>query len=53
MKKNIKLTKEEKVIVKSAENGEFVSARCKTKTIAQYSKIDKSTLAKIKTKSII
>lgn len=52
MKKNTKLTKEEKVILKSAENGGFVSVRHKTRDTAQYSKIAKATLAKNKTISI-
>lgn len=50
MKKNIKLSKEEKDILKLAENGSFTSA--KKGTIAQYSKIAKATLAKNKTISI-
>lgn len=50
MKKNIKLTKEEMDILKSAEGGEFVSA--KRGGISRYSKIAKATLAKNKTISI-
>lgn len=52
MKKNIKLTKEEKNILKSAENGEFVSVLSKKREIARYSKIAKATSAKNKTISI-
>ena len=51
MKKNIKLTKEENNILKSAESGEFVSIISK-RDISQYSKIAKATLAKNKTISI-
>ena len=51
MKKNIKLTKEENIILKSAESGEFVSIISK-RDISQYSKIAKATLAKNKTISI-
>ena len=51
MKKNIKLTKEENNILKSAESGEFVSIISK-RDILQYSKIAKATLAKNKTISI-
>lgn len=52
MKKNIKLTKEERDILKSAGNGEFISTVSKKRDIAQYSKIAKATLAKNKTISI-
>ena len=52
MKKNIKLTKEERGILKSAESGKFVSAVSKKRDIARYSKIAKATLAKNKTISI-
>ena len=52
MKKNIKLTKEEKSILKSAESGKFVFVASKTKDILRYSKIAKATLAKNKTISI-
>ena len=48
----MKLTKEEKSILKSAESGEFVSAVSKKKYIAQYSRIAKATMAKNKTISI-
>lgn len=51
-KKNIKLAKEEKDILKLVEGGEFVSVQGKTKAIAQYSKIAKDTTAKNKTISI-
>lgn len=51
MKKDIKLTKEETDILKSAESGEFVSAVSK-KNIAQYAKLAKATSAKNKTISI-
>ncbi len=52
MKKNIKLSKEEADILKSAEKkGDFVSVASK-KNIAQYSKIAKATSAKNKTISI-
>lgn len=50
--KKIKLTKEEKDILKSAESGEFISAPYKKRDIARYSKIAKSTSAKNKTISI-
>mgnify|MGYP001579880963 FL=1 len=52
MKKDIKLTKEEMDILKSAENGEFISVASKKRNIAQYSKIAKATSAKNKTISI-
>lgn len=52
MKKNIKLTKEEKDILKSAESGEFTSVVSRKRNIANYSKIAKATLAKNKTISI-
>lgn len=52
MKKNIKLTKEERDILKSAESGGFVSAVSKKREIARYSKAAKDTLAKNKTISI-
>lgn len=52
MKKNIKLTKEEKDILKSAENGGFVSVASKKRDIVRYSKIAKATWAKNKTISI-
>lgn len=52
MKKNIKLTKEEKVILKAAESGAFVSVASKKQAIARYSKIAKMTSAKNKTISI-
>jgi predicted DNA binding CopG/RHH family protein len=52
MKKNIKLTKEERDILKSAESGGFIPAVSKKRDIAQYSKIAKATLAKNKTISI-
>lgn len=51
-KKNIKLTKEERSILKSVEIGKFVSGVSKKRDIARYSKIAKSTLAKNKTISI-
>lgn len=50
--KNIKLAKEEKDILKSAESGGFVSVASKKRDIARYSKIAKATLAKNKTISI-
>lgn len=50
MKKTIKLTKEEKDILRSAESGNFSSV--KKASLAQYSKIAKATLAKNKTISI-
>ena len=52
MKKNIKLTKEEADILKSAESGRFVSTGSKTRKIEQYSKIAKATSSKNKTISI-
>ena len=52
MKKDIKLTKEEMDILKSAENGEFISVASKKRNIARYSKIAKATSAKNKTISI-
>ncbi len=52
MKKNMKFTKEESNILKSAESGEFVSIVSKKRDISRYSKIAKSTLAKNKTISI-
>ena len=52
MKTGTRLAKEENTILKSAENGGFVSTRYKTKSIAQYSKIAKATSAKNKTISI-
>ena len=52
MKKNIKLTKEEIEILKTAESGGFVSSVSKKRDIARYSKIAKATLAKNKTISI-
>lgn len=52
MKKNIKLTKEERAILKSAESGGFISVVSKKRDIAHYSKIAKATLAKNKTISI-
>ncbi|OHA82997.1 MAG: antitoxin [Candidatus Yonathbacteria bacterium RIFCSPLOWO2_01_FULL_47_33b] len=48
--KNIKLTKEEKDILESAERGELLSV--KKGNLAQYSRIAKATLAKNKTISI-
>lgn len=50
MKKTIKLTKEEKDILRSAESGNLSSV--KKASLAQYSKIAKATLAKNKTISI-
>ncbi|MBI4993659.1 antitoxin [Candidatus Wolfebacteria bacterium] len=52
MKKIIKLTKEERDILKSAEDGEFISTVSKKKDVTHYSKIAKATLAKNKTISI-
>lgn len=52
MVKNIKLTKEEKGVLQSIENGEFASSTYKKRDIARYSKIAKNTLAKNKTISI-
>lgn len=52
MKKNIKFTKEEKNILKSAGDGGFISVASKKRDIARYSKIAKATLAKNKTISI-
>ena len=52
MKKNIKLTKEEKDILKSVESGKFIPAPYKKRDIARYSKIARATLAKNKTISI-
>ena len=52
MKTDTKLAKEEKIILKSAESGGFVSTRYKIKNITQYSKIAKATSAKNKTISI-
>lgn len=48
--KTIKLTKEEKEILKGAESGKFKSV--KKGNVSQYSKIAKATLAKNKTISI-
>lgn len=50
MKKNIKLTKEEKDILKLAEGGKFTSV--KKGSFAQYARTAKATLAKNKTISI-
>lgn len=50
MKKTIKLTKEEKDILRSAESGSLSSV--KKASFVQYSKIAKATLAKNKTISI-
>lgn len=52
MKRNIKLTKEERDILKSAESGKFISVESKKKDIARYSRMAKATLAKNKTISI-
>lgn len=52
MKKNIKLAKEETDILKSAEGGGFVSVASKKRSISQYSRMAKATLAKNKTISI-
>lgn len=52
MKKNIKLSKEEKKFLKSAENGGFTSVKYKKGSVEQYSKIAKATSAKNKTISI-
>ena len=52
MKKNIKLTKEEADILRSAESGKFVSVGPKTRKIEQYSKIAKATSSKNKTIAI-
>ena len=52
MKKNIKLSKEEKDILESAESKRFVSMPNKKREIVRYSKIAKATLAKNKTISI-
>lgn len=52
MRKNLKLTKEERDILKLAESGKLVSIKNKKKRIEEYSKIAKSTLAKNKTISI-
>lgn len=48
--KNIKLTKEEKDILESADSGKLTSV--KKGSLAQYSRIAKATLAKNKTISI-
>ncbi len=52
MKKNIKLTKEEKNILTSVESGDFISVPSKARDITHYSKIAKATSAKNKTISI-
>ena len=52
MKKTIRLTKEEKDILKAAEGGDFVSVSPRAKNIARYARIAKDTTAKNKTISI-
>lgn len=49
MRKNIKLVKGERDVLKSAESSEFVSVASKTRDIAHYSKVAKMTSAKNKT----
>lgn len=52
MKKTIRLTKEEKDILKVVEGGDFVSVSSRAKNIARYSGIAKDTTTKNKTISI-
>lgn len=52
MKRTIRLTKEEKDILKAAESGDFVPVSSRAKNIARYSGIAKDTTAKNKTISI-
>ncbi|MBI3671602.1 antitoxin [Candidatus Azambacteria bacterium] len=52
MNKKIKRTKDEKNMLKLVERGDFASIKDKKRSIARYSKIARSTLAKNKTISI-